>query len=84
MWLLWMLIATGGPFVKDGPTGVDQERFAVLPDAKRPGQTCLGRLCRLSFTRCPSAPAVCFASAINSAHAPNPWMRMSMPIHTRH
>jgi hypothetical protein len=40
-----MVIATRVPFVKDGPIGVDQERSAVLPDAKRPGQTCLGLVC---------------------------------------
>jgi hypothetical protein len=56
----------------------------VLPDAKRTGQTCLGRLCMRSFTCCSSPTAVLSALAINSAHAPNPWIRMSMPSHPRH
>jgi hypothetical protein len=34
--VLWMLIATGTPFVKDGPTGMDQHRASVLPDTHKP------------------------------------------------
>src|SRR4029450_13552838 len=34
--MLWLVIATGTSFVKEGPTGADQQSSSVLPATQKP------------------------------------------------